>query len=748
MQSARRTKQSIAVLVALAVAALAGNAVPATAQTYNVVFDFFSLPNGPSYFQYAGTIPQGRDGNLYGTSHEGGTGINGTFFSVSPSGAETTLYNFEPTKGDYPNHGLTLASDGNFYATTPLGGTANLGTIYKMTSAGAITILYNFPNNANGSSNGAPPVQGTDGNFYGVTAGDLGSTTPHVYKVTPAGVFQTIHTMTFADGYNGAALIQGTDGSFYGLSANGGANSCGTIFKVSTTGAYKVLHNFTNTDGCAGFAPLVQGTDGNFYGMTPTNATGEGVIFKMTSSGAFTVLHTLTRGTDGGSAQAGLMQATDGNLYGTTEGGGTLGYGTLFKVTPSGVFTVVHTFAGGTSGGDPGSNLTQHTNGLLYGDTYESEGGGYGVFYTLDIGAAPFIRLSAIAGKAGSQVGIFGQDFSTSSVVKFNGVAATAAVLTGTTYITATVPAGASTGLVTVTTGSTTLTSTQTYLVHNSWSSGAGMPVALEFPATGLASGKIYVAGGMTNSAPVANNQVYNPATNTWNAGASLPVPTYGGASAVVGNVFYVFGGYLSGVTPTNAVWAYKPSTNTWTAKATMPTARGSAVAVVKGTVIYVIGGNGSTNRLNTVESYNTATNAWTTKAPLLVGKSEPSAGLVGTTIVVADGYTAGGDTGDNEDYNTSSNTWQALAVDPILRNAACSGSVAGQLYVAGGWTNGPPPLNATSSFSVTTHKWTPQATLPHAVSVPGSAVSGALLYCFGGTDGTNVQNFVQIYQP
>ena len=129
--------------------------------------------------------------NLYGTSHEGGTASIGTFFSVSPSGTETTLYSFDGTKGSYPDHGLILASDGNFYATTPIGGTSNLGTLYKMTSAGAITVLYNF-NNANGSSNGAPPVQGTDGNFYGVTGCPIGSLTCHVYKMTPAGVVQLL----------------------------------------------------------------------------------------------------------------------------------------------------------------------------------------------------------------------------------------------------------------------------------------------------------------------------------------------------------------------------------------------------------------------------------------------------------------------------------------------------------------------------------------------------------------------------
>jgi kelch-like protein 2/3 len=179
-----------------------------------------------------------------------------------------------------------------------------------------------------------------------------------------------------------------------------------------------------------------------------------------------------------------------------------------------------------------------------------------------------------------------------------------------------------------------------------------------------------------------------------------------------------------------------------------MLTARFSAAAVVKNNIIYVIGGNGSTLRLKTVESYNPATNSWTTEAPLLVGKSEPSVGLVGTTIVAADGYTASGDTGDNEAYNTSTNSWSALAADPTLRNGACYGSISGQLYVAGGWDNNAPPLDVTNSFSMTANKWTARAAPLHAVTVPASAVNGGLLYCVGGTDGTNVFDYVQIYQP
>src|SRR4029077_21216251 len=120
------------------------------------------------------------------------------------------------------------------------------------------------------------------------------------------------------------------------------------------------------------------------------------------------------------------------------------------------------------------------------------------------------------------------------------------------------------------------------------------------WPMTGTIGSKIYVVGGYTATAPVADNQVYNPTTNTWTTGAALPTSMAQGATAVVNNVLYVFGGSADGGgTVTNAEWAYNPTTNSWSSKAAMPTARCSSVAVVEKGIAYVIGGyNGS--RLNT----------------------------------------------------------------------------------------------------------------------------------------------------
>jgi len=524
-----------------------------------------------------------------------------------------------------------------------------------------------------------------------------------------------------------------------------------------------VLFNFDTTHGRLPRSPLIQALDGNFYGTTQSGGTSaSGIAFKITSAGVLTVLHNMNGSTEGGSPYAGLVQGSDGNLYGDNDNAGGSTAGTLFTMSSAGVLTVQHNF-NTTGGAAPQVTLFQHTNGILYGDTNSGGTGNVspcatgkcGVFYEMNNALPAFITPMPYAGKVGSSIGILGQGFSSASIIKFNGVSATSVTLTGTTYIQAKIPAGASSGFVTVTTGATTLKSLRKFIVHDSWGSGKAIPTPLNYPAgTGAIGTKIYVVGGGTASGNIGTNQVYNATSNTWSTAAPLPTPTAGGSAAVVKGILYIFGGYSGSTSGTavNAVWAYNPTTNTWAGKAAMPTARGSTTAVVSGTKVYVIGGNGSTLRLHTVEAYDTVADSWTTEAPLLVGKSEPAGGLLGTKVVSADGTTTSGPSGDNEAYTISTNTWSALTADATARNAACYGVLSGQLYVAGGHTTAG-AVSLSESFNLTTNKWAAHASMTQATIAPGSAVVGGQLYCISGSSsdligqGTLLPN-VQIYQP
>jgi uncharacterized repeat protein (TIGR03803 family) len=743
----------------LAILLLAVAAIPTEAQTYSDLHDFNASAGDPSTLYNDGVIPQGRDGDLYGTSEYGGTSNAGTVFKITTAGTPTVIASLDSTTGDHPLCGLTFGTDSNFYGVTDQGGTSGAGTVYKVTPTGTLTVLHNFTNGADSGGPTCPPVQASNGNFYGVTTGLVsgvqGAST--FYEVTSTGSFTTLHTFANSEGQHCSGITLGTDGTFYGACQLEGANGDGTLYKVSTAGKVTVLHSLNGTEGLneqGGF--FVQANDGNFYGIGYNGGPSNyGVIFQLKPTGAYKVIHNFTGGADGGNPNADLALGADGNLYATASVGGSSKDGVIFKITTAGVFSVLYNFDG-THGSNPQSNLTLHTDGLFYGETQSGGAHGDGVFFSFNLGFKPFVTLYPTSGKVGTKVGIMGQGFDSTSVVKFGGVKATSVTLAGTTYITATVPAGAIDGYVTVTTGSTTLTSTQTFIVHNSWSSGKAIPVAVAGAATGLISGKIYVVGGFATygGEPVNNNQIYNPSTNMWTTGAAIPTPVWAAASAVVSGILYVIGGYEgpegASQNPSNLVQAYNPKTNTWSTKSAMPTARGSTAAAVDSNAIYVIGGNGSSLRLNTVEKFVPSTDTWTEEAPLLVGKSEASAGLVGSTIVAADGYNTSGETGDNEGYTVSTNTWSSLTADPTPRNASCYGVLSSQLYVAGGLNSGGASTTTNESYSVSSKKWTTQAAMPTAALWQGSAVDNGLLYCVGGQasfTGAVISN-VQIYQP
>jgi uncharacterized repeat protein (TIGR03803 family) len=179
---------------------------------------------------------------------------------------------------------------------------------------------------------------------------------------------------------------------------------------------------------------------------------------------------------------------SDGNFYGATVIGGYYNGGLLYKITPAGKFTILHSLcstSGCTNGFYPRTPLVQHTNGKFYGNTSgNSLGGSY--FYSLDVGLKGFTKLVNWAGKVGATVDLLGQGFTGTTGVSFNGVAATFKNVSD-TYITATVPAGAPSGTVTVTTFTSTMTSNRAFLV---------VPQIKSFsPAGGIVGASVVITG-------------------------------------------------------------------------------------------------------------------------------------------------------------------------------------------------------------------------------------------------------------
>jgi uncharacterized repeat protein (TIGR03803 family) len=423
------------------------------------------------------SLVQGRNGNFYGPTRSGGVSNYGTIFRITSSGTLITLHNFNGTDGS-GGDGLVLATNGNFYGTGGGGVFCDgrlpeqCGTFFKITPGGTLTALYDF------ESSGIEPnglVQATDGNFYGTTSagGTFGNSCAYfgcgtVFKITSGGALTALHNFDGTDGEQpDAGLVQATDGNFYGTTVEGGGNdlctSCGTVFKITPEGTLTTLHNFGGADGEYPTAGLAQATDGDFYGTTQGGgASGDGTIFKITAAGALTTLHSFD-GTDGESPTAGLVQATDGNFYGTTERGGASGDGTIFRITPAGALTTLHDFDG-TDGELLFAGLVQAADGNFYGATPQGGADNDGTVFSLSVGLGPFVEAVTYSGKVGNTIEILGQDFISSTSVYFNGIAATRKVISS-TYLTAVVPTGATTGYVTVTTSAGTLKSNKRFVV-------------------------------------------------------------------------------------------------------------------------------------------------------------------------------------------------------------------------------------------------------------------------------------------
>ena len=307
-----------------------------------------------------------------------------------PAQTFTTLHRFDGTDGADPVAGLVQATNGDFYGTTFEGGAggcapSGCGTVFKITPNGTLTALHKFCAQS-GCPDGWLPeaalVQAATGDFYGTTSN--GGVNGTIFKITPSGTLTTLHTFCSQRGCldGSSALVQATDGDFYGASG-GGVHGGGAIFRMTPSGALTTLYSFCSQSGCPdGSSPmgLVQATDGDFYGTTHDGGSnGYGTVFKITPSGTLTTLYSFcaqANCTDGSSTLALPVQATNGDFYGTTAAGGTNcadtgGCGTVFKITPSGTLTTLYSFCAQTNCADGvrPNGLVQGTDGNFYGTT-------------------------------------------------------------------------------------------------------------------------------------------------------------------------------------------------------------------------------------------------------------------------------------------------------------------------------------------------------------------------------------------
>ena len=357
-----------------------------------------------------------KNGNLYGTTSQGGTGncYNGygdihcgTVFELSPiqggGWTETVLYSFNwngnGTDGTNPGGGLIFDAAGNLYGTTVYGGTYGYGTVFELTPAAGGTwtekVLWSFGNGTDGANPGGGLIFDAAGNLYGTTV--YGGTYGYgmVFELTPAagGTWTEKVLWSFGNGTDGyqpfAGLIFDAAGNLYGTTVSGGTYLYnGTVFELTPAAGggwtEQVLHsfNYNGTDGIWPYAGLIFDAAGNLYGTTDSGgAYGDGTVFELmpgqggiwTEGVLYSFLCSPFNCTDGYSPQAGLIFDAAGNLYGTTSEGGTYHYGTVFELTPAAgggwTETVLYSFGNGTDGVGPVAGLIFDAAGNLYGTT-------------------------------------------------------------------------------------------------------------------------------------------------------------------------------------------------------------------------------------------------------------------------------------------------------------------------------------------------------------------------------------------
>ena len=385
-----RRRYGAAALGALGLAALPTPASPAIATAlggpdkYALLHSFGDPGVAEDGIGPMAALLAASDGHLYGTTQQGGIG-DGTIFKVKLDAGRRvqvrTVHTFDRTvEGGLPSSVLIEGPDGGIYGTTPDVGTGPCpnGSIFRLDPEGGLQTLYAFgtthfpPSNPRGGL-----VLASDGNYYGTTSnggGLAGSGT--VFMMTPGGVVTTLYvlreTVTPAIGPMGE-LIQASDGALYGITeGSSSADEFGTVYSISLAGEFKLLHKFAGPDGAFPWAGLVQASDGLLYGSAigRGHARHDGTVYRMALDGSdFSFITMRSRSPIGHTPMTNLTQASNGALYGTTSVGGPQGGGCVYRLEGDRRLRVHAFLEAGRDFGVSPSAVIQAADGALYGTT-------------------------------------------------------------------------------------------------------------------------------------------------------------------------------------------------------------------------------------------------------------------------------------------------------------------------------------------------------------------------------------------
>ena len=299
---------------------------------------------------------------------------------------------------------------------------AQASNLIPISPMGLMTI-DNKPSNARGDL-----LLASDGNYYFASAAGGSNGGGAVARVTPAGAVTTIAVLNGNDGVGAqsyARLIQASDGNLYGTTYVGGENGGGTVFRVTLAGVLTTIHSFGGSKGepLLPYSGVVQAADGFLYGTTLRGGADDaGTVYRLSLSGDFTLLHAFN-GDDGQNPEGTPVVGPGGDLYGTTLIGGDDDRGTVYRITTTGNFTSLYSFprlgnfsaqglATNATGANPRAALMLAADGQLYGTAYQGGANGWGtVFRTSASGDVQVVHnFTGPPGGGGSPLSSITQD--------------------------------------------------------------------------------------------------------------------------------------------------------------------------------------------------------------------------------------------------------------------------------------------------------------------------------------------------
>jgi uncharacterized repeat protein (TIGR03803 family) len=368
-------------------------------------------------------------GDLFGTTSEGGANNAGTVFEIVKTGAgyatvPTTLatfnYSSAAADGAIPDGSLIADTNGDLFVTTQQGGGATgEGAVFEIVkTASGYTAPINLVSftGTNGSFPLGSLFADANGNLLGTTFEGGGSDGGTVFQITPIGFASTFTNLFSFNGTNGVgptgSLIADAKGDLFGTTQGGGANNHGTVFEIAKTAtgyasSPTTLVSFSGTNGAEPQGSLITDTSGNLFGTTKDGGgNGDGTVFEITPTGFANIFTTLVsfNGPDGSFPEGSLIADAKGDLFGTTSEGGANNAGTVFEIVKTGAGyaslpTTLLSF-NGTNGSAPVGSLTTDASGNLFGTT--AEGGANGKGTAFELTGSGFVVL-AITGAVANQ---------------------------------------------------------------------------------------------------------------------------------------------------------------------------------------------------------------------------------------------------------------------------------------------------------------------------------------------------------